>query len=90
MGQVRIRDIVRLRNNNISSIETAIWPDNLTVDKEAILEDILPLLTKTNSPICVTDEHNKLLGLIPLNWLVVEMTGKEKDEIEEIIQNSQI
>lgn len=90
MGQVRIRDIVRLRNNNISSIETAIRPDNLTVDEEAILEDILPLLTKTNSPICVTDEHNKLLGLIPLNWLVVEMTGKEKDEIEEIIQNSHI
>lgn len=90
LGQVRIRDIVRLRNSNISSIETAIKSDNLTVDKDAILEDILPLLTKTNSPICVTDEHNKLLGLIPLNWLVVEMTGKEENEIEEIIQNSQI
>ncbi len=90
MGQVRIRDIVRLRNSNISSVETAIKSDNLTVDKNAILEDILPLLTKTNSPICVTDEHNKLLGLIPLNWLVVEMTGKEENEIEEIIQNSQI
>lgn len=90
LGQVRIRDIAVLRRKNISSIETAIRPDNLTVEADAILEDILPLLTKTNSPICVTDKDNKLLGLIPLNWLVVEMTGKEEEEIEEIIQSSQI
>ena len=90
LGQVRLRDIVRLRRRNISSIETAISPDNLTVEPEAILDDILPLLTKTNSPICVVDNDNKLLGVIPLNWLVIEMTGKEEDEIEEIIQSSQI
>ena len=46
-------------------------------------------MTKTNSPICVVDDNNKVLGLIPLHWLVIEMTGKEKTEIEEIIQNSQ-
>ena len=89
LGEVHIKDLTRLRNSNVKSIESAIKTDNLSVSPDAIIEDLLPLLTKTNSPICVTDEDNKLLGIIPLPWLIIEMTGKERSEIEEIIQNSQ-
>jgi len=52
------------------------------------LEDLLPLLTKTNLPIDVVDKENKLLGIIPLHWLVIQMTGKEENEISELIENS--
>lgn len=89
IGEVQLKDLTQLRKQDIKSIESAIRADNLSVSPDTVIEDLLPLLTKTNSPICVTDEHNKLLGIIPLPWLIIEMTGKERSEIEEIIQNSQ-
>ena len=89
IGEVRLKDMVKLRRDNVRSIESAIRTDNLSVTPDTVIEDLLPLMTKTNSPICVVDDNNKVLGLIPLHWLVIEMTGKEKTEIEEIIQNSQ-
>lgn len=51
-------------------------------------EDLLPLITKTNSPIYVVNEERELKGLVPLSSIVVEMTGKDKNEINELIQNA--
>ena len=90
IGEVRLKDLMQLRKEDNKSIESAIRTDNLSVNPDTVIEDLLPLLTKTNSPISVTDEDNKLLGIIPLPWLIIEMTGKERSEIEEIIQNSQV
>ena len=52
------------------------------------LEDILPLMTKTNSPIWVVIETREFQGVVPLSSLIYEVTGKNKQEINEIIQNA--
>ena len=55
---------------------------------DTVLEDILPLRTKSNSPVWVIDETREFLGIIPLSSLIIEVTGKDKEEINEIIQNA--
>ncbi len=90
IGSVRLKPLVRLRNQKVRTIESAIEENILSVSPDTVLEDLLPLLTQTNAPICVVDEENKLLGIIPLHWIVIEMTGMEKTEIDEIIQSSQL
>ena len=90
LGEVHLSDLTRLRKENQTDIESIIKTENLSVTSETVIEDLLPLLTQTNSPINVIDEQNRLDGIIPLAWLVIEMTGKERSEFNEIIENSQI
>jgi glycine betaine/proline transport system ATP-binding protein len=45
-------------------------------------------MTKSNSPVWVIDETREFLGTIPLSSLIIEVTGKDKEEINEIIQNA--
>ena len=45
-------------------------------------------MTKTNSPIWVVNERREFEGVVPLASLIVEVTGKDKKEINEIIQNA--
>ena len=59
-----------------------------SVLEDTVLEDILPLMTKSNSPVWVIDETHEFLGTIPLSSLIIEVTGKDKEEINEIIQNA--
>ncbi len=89
LGEVHLADLTRLRKENKTDIEPIIKTENLSVTPDTVIEDLLPLLTQTNSPINVIDEQNRLEGIIPLAWLVIEMTGKERSEFNEIIQNSQ-
>lgn len=88
IGEVGIEDMVRLKKDGQKTIESAIRKDNLSVGADAILEDLLPLLTKTNLPICVVDNNKKVIGIIPLNRLIIEMTGKGDEEIEQLIEQS--
>lgn len=90
IGEVRLRELIKLRNDNIRTVESAIRTDNLSVGPDTIIEDLLPLMIKTNSPITIVDDNNKVIGLLPLHWLVIEMTGMERTEINEIIENSQV
>ena len=90
IGEVRLKDLTKLRNENIRTIESAIRTDNLSVGPDTIIEELLPLMMKTNSPISIVDDNNKVIGLLPLQWLVIEMTGMERTEINEIIENSQV
>ena len=53
-----------------------------------MLEDILPLMTKTHSPIWVVNEGREVQGVDPLSSLIVEVTGNNKQEINEMIQNA--
>lgn len=90
IGEVHLKDLTKLLNENIKTIESAIRTDNLSVGPDAIIEELLPLMMKTNSPISIVDDKNKVIGLLPLQWLVIEMTGMGRTEINEIIENSQV
>ncbi|MCI1647549.1 MAG: glycine betaine/L-proline ABC transporter ATP-binding protein [Bacteroides sp.] len=88
IGEVRLKDLLRLRKEEIRSIESVIRQEVHSVLSNTILEDILPLLTNTNSPIWVVNENREFQGVIPLSSLIIEVTGKDKQEINDIIQNA--
>ena len=64
-------------------------PYGHTVTEDTVIEDIIPLLTDTNSPIWVIDASKEFKGIIPLSSLIFEVTGKDKEEIDELVQNAQ-
>lgn len=88
IGEVHLKDLIRLRKEEVRSIESIVKQEVHSVLSDTILEDILPLLTKTNSPIWVVDENREFQGTVPLSSLIIEVTGKDKQEINEIIQNA--
>ena len=87
-GEVRLNDLIKLRKEQIRSIDTVVRHEVHSVLSEAVLEDILPLMTRTNSPIWVVNGNREFQGVVPLSSLIIEVTGKNKEEINEIIQNA--
>ena len=88
VGEVRLNDLLKLRKEQIRSIESVVRYEVHSVLGDTVLEDILPLMTKTNSPIWVVNENREFEGVVPLSSLIIEVTGKDKEEINEIIQNA--
>ena len=88
VGEVRLKDLLRLRQDQVKSIESVVREEVHSVLGDTILEDNLPLMTKTNSPIWVVNETREFQGVVPLSSLIYEVTGKNKQEINEIIQNA--
>ena len=88
MGEVRLGDLVELRQKQVKDITPAVREQVHSVLGDTVVDDILPLMTKTNSPIWVVNERREFEGVIPLASLIVEVTGKDKKEINEIIQNA--
>jgi glycine betaine/proline transport system ATP-binding protein len=52
------------------------------------VEDMLPLLPKVRQALPVVNEENRLVGVVSPSAIIIEMTGKDQKEIEEIIQNA--
>ncbi|MFV0544614.1 MAG: glycine betaine/L-proline ABC transporter ATP-binding protein [Bacteroides sp.] len=88
LGEVRLKDLLRLRKTQTRSIDSIIRAEVHSILGDTILEDVLPLMTKTNSPIWVVDDNRTFQGIVPLTSLIIEATGKDKEEINEIIQNA--
>lgn len=88
IGEIRLSDLYRIRREGTCSFLPAVRHEVHSVSGDAILEDILPLLTRTNSPVWVVNKQREFQGTIPLSRLIIEITGKDKTEINEIIQNS--
>ena len=88
VGEVRLNDLLKLRKEQVRSIDSVVRHEVHSVLGDTVLEDILPLMTKTNSPIWVVNENREFEGVVPLSSLIIEVTGKDKEEINEIIQNA--
>lgn len=88
VGEVRLGDLVELRQKQVKDITPAVREQVHSVLGDTVVDDILPLMTKTNSPIWVVNERRAFEGVVPLASLIVEVTGKDKKEINEIIQNA--
>lgn len=87
-GEVRLRDLVKLREAKIKDITSIIKSEVYSVTTDTVVEDILPLMTKTNSPIWVVNEDREFEGVVPLSSLIVEVTSKDKEEINDIIRQA--
>lgn len=89
VGEVYLKDLLKLRKDHVKTIESVIKQYGHTVHEDTVIEDIIPLMTKTNSPIWVVDENKEFRGIVPLSSLVFEVTGKDKEEIDQLVQNAQ-
>jgi hypothetical protein len=77
----KLIDVLNIQHTNIAL-------NKIGELEEIIIKDILPLMTRTNSPIWVVNENREFQGVVPLSSLIIEVTGKNKEEINEIIQNA--
>lgn len=57
MGEIRLSELYKLQKMGIDTIQSAVRKEIHSVSGDTPLEDILPLLTRSNSPIWVVDEQ---------------------------------
>lgn len=88
IGEIHYKDVLNLRKEGGKNIGPIIKKEVPSVLENTIVEDMLPLLSKVRQALPVVDENNRLLGVIPPSAIIIEMTGKDEKEIEEIIQNA--
>ena len=86
LGEIRLKDVLRLRKEGVRDISS--MKEVPSVLESMTVEDMLPLLPKVQQALPVVDENNRLKGVVSTSAIIIEMTGKDQKEIEEIIQNA--
>lgn len=88
LGEIRLKDVLRLRKEGTGDISSIVMKEVPSVLENTTVEDMLPLLPKVQQALPVVDENNRLKGVVSTSAIIIEMTGKDQKEIEEIIQNA--
>jgi len=88
LGYVKLEEVLKLKNQEAKTIESIINENVMSVTPDTTIENMLPLLSKTNLPIPVVNEENHLLGVVSPTSIIAESTGMAKQEINEIIQKA--
>ena len=88
LGEIRLKDVLRLRKEGARDISSIVMKEVPSVLESMTVEDMLPLLPKVQQALSVVDENNRLKGVVSTSAIIIEMTGKDQKEIEEIIQNA--
>lgn len=88
LGEIRLKDVLRLCKEGVRDISSIVMKEVPSVLESMTVEDMLPLLPKVQQALPVVDENNRLKGVVSTSAIIIEMTGKDQKEIEEIIQNA--
>lgn len=88
LGEVLLKDVLKLRKVEAKDISSIIRKEVPSVLENTTVEDMLPLLPEVRQALPVVDENNRLKGVVSTSSIIIEMTGKDQKEIEEIIQNA--
>lgn len=88
LGEVSLKDVVNLRKQGIKEIDLVVTSEVPSVLESTTVEDMLTLLPKIKQVIPVVSDSNKLLGVVSPSSIIIEMTGKDQKEINQIIQNA--
>lgn len=88
LSEIRLKDVLRLRKEGVRDISSIVMKEVPSVLESMTVEDMLPLLPKVQQALPVVDENNRLKGVVSTSAIIIEMTGKDQKEIEEIIQNA--
>lgn len=84
-GFIWLPRVLEADKKNEQSIKDYITTNCPSVHKDATVEEMLPLITGTKSPIAVVDEaQGKFLGLVTQTSLIIEATKFDKQEIIEL------
>lgn len=85
IGYIWLPRVLEAEKQNKTTIEDFITTECPSVYEEYTVEEMLPLITGTKSPIAVVDKENgKLLGVVSQTSLVIEATRFNKSEIIEL------
>ena len=87
LGEIRLKDVLRLRKEGVRDISSIVMKEVPSVLESMTVEDMLPLLPKVQQALPVVDENNRLKGVVSTSAIIIEMTGKDQKEIEEISEN---
>ena len=77
-----------MRKEGSKDVSSIVIKEVPSVLENTTVEDMLPLLPKVRQALPVVDENNCLTGVVSPSAIIIEMTGKDQKEIEEIIQNA--
>lgn len=88
VGEIHYKDVLKLRLEGSKDIASIVRKETPSVLENTTVEDMLPLLPKVRQALPVVDENNRLIGVVSPSAIIIEMTGKDQKEIEEIIQNA--
>lgn len=88
IGEIQYKDVLRLRKEDSKDVSSIVLKEVPSVLENTTVEDMLPLLPKVRQALPVVDENNCLTGVVSPSAIIIEMTGKDQKEIEEIIQNA--
>lgn len=88
IGEIQYKDVLKLRKEGSKDISSIIVKEVPSVLRNTTVEDMLPLLPEVRQALPVVDENNRLIGVVSPSAIIIEMTGKDQKEIEEIIQNA--
>ena len=84
----RYKDVLKLRKEGSKDVSSIVQTEVPSVLENTTVEDMLPLLPKVRQALPVVNEENRLVGVVSPSAIIIEMTGKDQKEIEEIIQNA--
>lgn len=88
LGEIQYKDVLKLRKEGSKDVSSIVIKEVPSVLENTTVEDMLPLLPKVRQALPVVDENNRLTGVVSPSAIIIEMTGKDQKEIEEIIQNA--
>jgi len=85
LGFVWVTDAVQSAKTKEKTVASILLTNVPTVTTEVTVEEMLPLITATRSPIAVIDrESKKLLGIVTQNSLVIEATRFDEQDISQL------
>lgn len=88
IGEIQYKDVLKLRKEGSKDVASIVLKEVPSVLENTTVEDMLPLLPKVRQALPVVDDGNRLIGVVSPSAIIIEMTGKDQKEIEEIIQNA--
>jgi len=74
-GVVLAEDAAKIVKTGESTLDSIIIKDITTVCKETTVQEIFPMITDIRHPIAVTDENNRLLGVIVRGSVLAGLAG---------------
>lgn len=88
IGEIQYKDVLKLRKEGSKDVASIVLKEVPSVLENTTVEDMLPLLPKVRQALPVVDGENRLIGVVSPSAIIIEITGKDQKEIEEIIQNA--
>ena len=88
IGEIQYKDVLKLRKEGSKDVSSIVQKEVPSVLENTTVEYMLPLLPKVRQALPVVNEKNQLVGVVSPSAIIIEMTGKDQKEIEEIIQNA--